>query len=303
MTQANGNRPTGGNAVPGGWDVTNGVGITALGVAAARAVESDRADRLIDDPHAAGFVRAAAPQRPLPTTADTGGAVDADWAALVNMMAIRTRVLDELLLDAVGAGIRQVVILAAGLDARAQRLPWPSGTTVHEIDQPDVLAFKQRVLEESGSTPRCTLRSVPCDLRDDWPAALSAAGFDRTAPSVWLVEGLLPYLPPDGEAQLFDRISALAAPGSRIAVEAVDPAAADDYLGTDSVREFGGHMGFDLAELWDTRRRPDQADTLRGHGWDPRVRRFGDLAAELGRPLTGPTGTMIAEARILDAAR
>ena len=118
------------------------------------------------------------------------------------------------------AGIRQVVILAAGLDSRAYRLDWPAGTTVFEIDQPKVLEYKTSTLDAHGADPRAHRIPVAVDLRDDWPAALTDAGFDSAQPTAWLAEGLLPYLPPDAQDRLFELVTTHSAPGSQIAVEA-----------------------------------------------------------------------------------
>ena len=151
--------------------------------------------------------------------------------AQAGYQGVRSRFFDEALL---GAGTRQVVLLAAGLDARALRLGWPSGTTVFEVDQPRVLGFKDEVIDSVGGTPTARRVTVPVDLRHDWPAALTAAGFDPRLPTAWLAEGLLPYLPADAERLLFERVHALSAPGSRIAVEHIggigDRIAADPYL-------------------------------------------------------------------------
>lgn len=293
-----GNVPSGGNSVAGGWDVTRSVGATALAVAAARAAEAERPDPLVVDPYARALVDAAGPGVPLPRGADEGGV---GWRALVDMMAIRTRVLDAALLAAASDGVRQVVVPAAGLDARSYRLAWPDGTTVYEIDQPEVLAHKQRVL--GATAPRARQVAVPCDLRDDWPDALRGSGFDPGRPTAWLVEGLLPYLPPEAEADLLARVDELSAPDSRVALEAVDLAVADEYLQTDEVRAMASSMGSDLAQLWDTRRRPAPASVLRAAGWDVRERTLGELGADVGRQLTGPVGTMVAHAFIVDAAR
>ena len=115
--------------------------------------------------------------------------------------------------------VRQAVILAAGLDARAYRLPWPDGTTVFEVDQPEVIAFKSDTLAELGVKPTADRRTVAIDLRDDWPKALRDNGFDPTQPTAWIAEGLLIYLPPEAQDLLFDRITELSAQGSRVATE------------------------------------------------------------------------------------
>src|SRR6202000_933978 len=133
--------------------------------------------------------------------------------------AVRTKFFDEFFLDATNAGIRQAVILASGLDARAYRLPWPDGTMVYEIDQPQVIEFKSRALAELGAAPHSARKAVAVDLRDDWPSALLQAGFDPDQPSAWSAEGLLGYLPPEAQDRLLDTITALSAPGSRIATE------------------------------------------------------------------------------------
>lgn len=86
--------------------------------------------------------------------------------------------------------------MAAGLDARAYRLSWPAGTVVYEVDQPEVIAFKSDALARIGAEPTAERRAVGIDLRDDWSTALRDNGFDAAAPTAWIAEGLLPYLPP-----------------------------------------------------------------------------------------------------------
>ena len=141
--------------------------------------------------------------------------------------AVRTHFFDAYFADAVAAGTRQVVILAAGLDSRAYRLEWPAGTTVYEIDQPQVVEYKTATLDSAGAISKATRRTVPVDLRDDWPAALSAAGFDRSQPAAWLAEGLLPYLPAEAQDRLFEMLTELSVPGSQVAVEAFSLGSAD----------------------------------------------------------------------------
>ena len=133
--------------------------------------------------------------------------------------AVRTHFFDAHFAGAVAAGIRQVVILASGLDSRAYRLDWPAGTTVYEIDQPKVLEYKSATLAAHGATPSADRHEVAIDLRQDWPAALIAAGFDPKAPTAWLAEGLLMYLPAEAQDRLFTQITELSAPGSRVAAE------------------------------------------------------------------------------------
>ncbi|WP_125079422.1 class I SAM-dependent methyltransferase [Mycobacterium sp. P7213] len=209
------------------WDIATSVGSTAVMVAAARASETASVDPLINDPYAELLVAGAGTgiwELLLDDTlVDKVEAIDAEVAAVYhhmrNYQAVRTHFFDAFFADAVAAGIRQVVILASGLDSRAYRLDWPAGTTVYEIDQPKVLAYKEQTLTANNVTPAAERRTVAIDLRQDWPAALTTAGFDAAAPTAWLAEGLLMYLPAEGQDRLFDQITALSAPGSRIAAE------------------------------------------------------------------------------------
>ena len=207
------------------WDLANSVGATATGVAAARALASRDPNPLIDDPFAEPLVKAVNTEV---FTKMLTGEIDLDEAdplfsrqRMAEGMAVRTRYFDNFFTTATDDGIRQAVILASGLDARAYRLPWPSGTTVYEIDQPQVIEFKTTTLANLGAHPTTDLRVVGIDLRNDWPAALRAKGFDIAQPTAWIAEGLLVYLPPDASDQLFDNIASLSPPGSRLATEYV----------------------------------------------------------------------------------
>ncbi|MGB8391416.1 class I SAM-dependent methyltransferase [Mycobacterium sp.] len=206
------------------WAITELVGATALGVAASRAVETAGPDPLIRDEFAGILVSSAGPAWARLTDPELAW-LDGDPHGRrvhrlgVDYQAVRTHYFDEYFGNAVSAGIRQVVILAAGLDSRAYRLPWPADTVVYEIDQPKVLEYKTGILQSHGAVPSAVRRTVPVDLRDDWPAALTAAGFDRAQPTAWLAEGLLPYLPSDAQDRLFEMFTALSAPGSQVAIE------------------------------------------------------------------------------------
>jgi len=204
------------------WDLATSVGATATMVAAQRALAS--AAGLIDDPFAAPLVRAVGidvytrlVNGEIPVTDDT----EFDPARMARGMAVRTRFYDQFFVDATCSGIRQAVIVAAGLDVRAYRLPWPQGTVVYEVDLPNVIDFKTSTLSKQGAAPTAERRTVAVDLRDDWPAALEAAGFDPQAPSAWSAEGLVVYLPPEAQDALFDNITALSAPESQLASEFV----------------------------------------------------------------------------------
>jgi methyltransferase (TIGR00027 family) len=201
------------------WDLASSVGATATMAAAARAIATRADRRLIDDPFAEPLVRAVGVD--LLTRLAAGEVPPGDLVepVFIDVAKVRTKFYDEFFLDATDAGIRQAVILASGLDSRAYRLPWPAGTVVYELDQPQVIAFKTRTLAELGAAPTADRRVVAVDLRDDWPAALRAAGFDPARPVAWSAEGLLGYLPPEGQDRLLDTITALSAPGSRVATE------------------------------------------------------------------------------------
>ncbi|HEX7826335.1 MAG TPA: class I SAM-dependent methyltransferase, partial [Mycobacterium sp.] len=199
------------------WDLASSVGATATMVAAGRALASKEADPLIHDPYAGPLVRAVGIDFFTRLVDGTISASDVDdggaTALMTGMMAVRTRFFDDFFIDATASGVRQVVILASGLDSRAYRLPWPDGTVVYEIDQPQVIEAKTAAMADIGATPTAERRAVAIDLRDDWPEALRQAGFDAALPTAWSGEGLLVYLPPEAQDRLFDEITALSAPG------------------------------------------------------------------------------------------
>ena len=181
------------------------------------------------------------------------------------------------------------MILASGLDARAYRLPWPDGTTVYEIDQPQVIEFKSATLAELGAQPTAHRRAVAVDLRDDWPAALQAAGFDAGQPSAWSAEGLLGYLPPDAQDRLLDNITELSAPGSRIATESgpprTRPRGADQRrMRTVSERWRKHGLDLDMTELVYFGERNEAAAYLSGHGWQMGGSTIRELFAANGLP-------------------
>jgi methyltransferase (TIGR00027 family) len=207
------------------WDVASSVGATATMVAAARAVASREPSPLIDDPYAAPLVRAVGIEFFTRFADGELNVDDVDKSStarlMTTVMAVRTKFFDDFFTAAAANGIRQAVILASGLDSRPYRLPWPDGTVVYEIDQPQVIEFKTATMSAIGATPSAERRAVAIDLRDDWSAALRRSGFDDAVPTAWSAEGLLVYLPPEAQDRLFDTIAALSAPGSRLATEYV----------------------------------------------------------------------------------
>ncbi|MGH3580712.1 MAG: SAM-dependent methyltransferase, partial [Mycobacterium sp.] len=259
-------------------------------VAAARALATAEPDAIINDPYAADLVRAVGMDF-FTRLVDGDVEVPNDEAAggirlITDTMAVRTRFFDDFFVTAGDTAIRQAVILASGLDTRPYRLAWPAGTVVYEIDQPEVIAFKSQSMAALGASPSAERRTVAIDLREDWPTALRQAGFDASAPSAWSAEGLLMYLPPEAQDRLFDEITALSAPDSRLATE---------YHGGDFGQSLGerakemvgqwGTQGFDvdLSELFYKGERNDVVDYLTERGWQVHSRNRSDVFADYGR--------------------
>jgi methyltransferase (TIGR00027 family) len=190
------------------------VAATGLLVAAMRAEESAREGALFHDPFAERLAGDDGRRLLAEATAETGQ----PSAPIV----VRTRLFDEALLGPHTDRASQVVIVAAGMDARSFRLPWPDGVTVYEVDQPQVIALKEERL--AGARPRCRRVAVGVDLADDWPKTLQSHGFNPSAPTVWTVEGLLQYIEAPDVDRLFARVDALSAPGSVLLYDVVGTA-------------------------------------------------------------------------------
>jgi methyltransferase (TIGR00027 family) len=254
------------------WDLASSVGATATMVATSRALASQGPEPLLDDPFADPLVRAVG-LAPFVRLLDGELSVEDDPAlnrkTRTEQMTVRTRFFDDFFISAAEAGVRQAVILASGLDTRAYRLPWPDGTTVYEIDQPQVIEFKTGTLAGLGATPTAELRTIAIDLREDWPAALRAGGFDPGQPTAWSAEGLLPYLPGEAQDRLFDNITALSAAGSQLATEHVADPNAFSHERVQRISERWQRVGFNLnaAELFYIGERSIVADYLTEHGW------------------------------------
>ncbi len=272
------------------WDLASSVGATATMVAAARALASNGPNPIIDDPFAAPLVRAVGLDffrrlvdgDILGSEAQEGSA--SDLALETDSIAVRTRFFDDFFLGAARDGVRQAVILAAGLDARAYRLNWPSGSVVYEVDQPKVVRFKSTAMEELGASPAVDRRTVSIDLRENWPAALRRSGFDATQPTAWSAEGLLMYLPPEAQDRLFDNITELSAPGSKLATEYHPDSGATM---TQRAQEFNDRWAkfgcdLDLSGLFFDGERSNVVDYLTQRGWQVSSRPRRDLFGDYG---------------------
>ena len=274
------------------WDLASSVGATATMVAAARAVATEDADPIISDPFAAPLVRAVGIDfftRVVDgeiTPTDTGDNGNVELQTLTDSLAVRTRFFDEFFTNATAAGIGQAVILAAGLDARAYRLAWPSGSVVYEVDQPKVVAFKTETMAGLGAKPTAERRTVSIDLREDWPAALRDSGFDDTKPAAWSAEGLLMYLPPEAQDRLFDHITALSAPGSQLATEYHPQTGPTMAERSQAMNNRWANLGcdVDLSGLFYEGERNNVADYLSDRGWQVVTRARRELFGDYGRP-------------------
>lgn len=249
--------------------VVSGVGLTALNIAAGRAIETNHPQGLIDDPFAELFVRAVSAQVTLPTRIEEveDGDQDAVWGRGGRYFGLRTRVFDDWFGRAAEAGIRQFVLLAAGLDSRAYRLGLPGDSDLYEIDRPPVLAFKQRVLDSVGAEPGVRRHPIAADLAGPWSRALLAAGLDPARPTAWLAEGLLVYLSAEVETRLLETVLSLSAPGSRIALEIALKHTTDQVRRDPVFTEGREKLGVDMGALFSTQERRDPVAWLTGQGW------------------------------------
>ncbi|HYB34997.1 MAG TPA: class I SAM-dependent methyltransferase [Mycobacterium sp.] len=293
------------------WDLASSVGATATAVAARRALASKGPNPLIDDPFAEPLVNAVGVDAFIRMMNGEIELVDDDPAftpqRLAEGMAVRTRFFDSFFVDAGEAGeagLRQAVILAAGLDTRAYRLPWPPGTAVYEVDQPRVIEFKTRTLAGLGATPAADYRAVGVDLRDDWPAALRDNGFDPMQPTAWSAEGLLAYLPPEAQDRLFDNITALSASGSRLGTGYVPDIRDRIAKRGREVSERWRRLGLNLnwADLVYDGKRNDVVEYLADRGWRTTVRSTPELYADNGFEFPdGPTMVAFGDIRYVSA--
>ncbi|MER5882117.1 SAM-dependent methyltransferase [Streptomyces sp. NPDC001910] len=244
------------------------IGRTAFAVAALRAAEHRRTDRLFSDPWAEQFLRAAGEVLGPPEATE-------DFAALMRTQAaVRSRFFDDHLVGATERGVRQVVLVASGMDSRPWRLHWPEATTVFDLDQAPVLRFKDEAMEGRVAHTAATRRAVAADLREDWASCLHAAGFRDDRPTAWLLEGILYALNEKAAEGLLADLTRLSAPGSTLAF--------DHFEVGPSLRAATDRLGADLSRLWQSGP-TDPAAWLSHHGWQPEVRELANVAACFGR--------------------
>lgn len=290
------------------WDITTSVGSTALFVAAARALEAQKADPLAVDAYAEVFCRAAggpwvavldgtAPEHPLKTP-NFG-------RHFVDFQAARTRYFDAYFRDVAAAGVRQIVLLAVGLDSRPYRLDWAPGTTIFELDQPQVLEFRRETLTAHGAAPQGERREVAVDLRDDWPQALKDSGFRLEEPSAWIAEGLLIYLPASAQEQLFTGIDSLACSGSHVGIEEGRPMDNDAFL---AKREEGKGIPDHRGEWWQmiyNEQHAPAAQWFSERGWTATETALSDYLVSNGRavPTEAEESKMVDSVRLVSAVK
>jgi len=271
------------------------VSTTAIGVAAIRAAEGARPDALFGDPLADAFVRAAGSLWSPTNVPEQQGRV----AAVITWVRVRTRFLDDLLLDACANGCRQVVILGAGLDARGFRLVWPPGVRLFELDLHHILEFKERVVRDERREPACERIVVPTDLAGDWTRDLGAAAFDPARPTTWIAEGLLVYLAEETRESVLDDLSARSAPGSRFGLTLANAERRPEPSSpAGSVPSRPG----DYMALWQSEPPADPEAWLGARGWRVELYDAYERAQLYGLPTT-PTEATRRHARLVDATR
>ncbi|MET8654252.1 SAM-dependent methyltransferase [Nocardia aurea] len=256
-----------------------GVAMTAVGVAVIRATESERADRLYDDPLARDFVAAA--RLGFEGTEDgraRWARVEALAAKFFDGRSLTVRVIDDEIVRAVDNGCSQLVLFGAGLDTRAYRMALPARVRLFEIDLPELFAFKEPILAAAGATATCTRQVVAADLRADWVSALVASGYRADLPAHWVDEGVLDYLPHADALRLAEWMTEISAPASSFALGRFDVAPQRERY-AELGRLVGATASADRRGLG-----PDGERWLAEHGWRTRFHPWDDLVESFGRP-------------------
>jgi methyltransferase (TIGR00027 family) len=247
------------------------VGRTARWAAAQRAKESERPDRLFEDP----FARALAGDDGIEMLR-LSEQFNPQHERVAALLAVRTRFFDDMVQRATAGGTRQVVMVAAGLDSRAFRLGLPNETEFYELDQKAVLDLKDEILRGEDARPLYRRSAIPVDLSRHWATELKLAGF-KNERSLWIVEGLLYYLTEPTVRHLLSEISGCAVEGS--------------VLGADTVSESFFHSPWTKGALellrqvgMDWQFGTDDPEVLLGeYGWQTKVLEPGDEGINYGR--------------------
>ncbi|HEV2686627.1 MAG TPA: SAM-dependent methyltransferase, partial [Actinomycetota bacterium] len=228
--------------------------------------------------------------------AESSDEMKAYWGSIAAYVIVRTKFLDDYANDAAAAGIRQFVVLGAGLDARAFRLDWPEGTRVFELDVHDVNEFKKRALARVSLQPRVERVAVEADLIADWMPALARSGFDPLIPTAWAAEGLLIYFTNEQNERLISTLSDASSPGSRIAMTLARKGSLDV---PEMFVNAGPSGDRSVPGMWKSESPGDPASWLRLYGWEAEVFDSRERAAAYGRPLpvTAPESSVRALVR------
>jgi methyltransferase (TIGR00027 family) len=249
-----------------------GVTTTARWAAAQRARESQRPDCLFSDLLASSLAGQEGT-----TALELSEKVNPRHAETAAYIAIRVKFLDDFMVQLASEDIRQVVLLAAGMDARAFRLGWPAETSVYELDHPELLEMKAEILNREGAEAACRRVVLGADLRQDWAACLEQAGFHPSEPSIWILEGLLYYLPEESVHRMFQQISKLAAKGSGLGADLVSQSTLTSPWMQAALNQmeksgFAWKFGTD-----------DPEGFFERYGWNAEVRQLGEEGASFGR--------------------
>lgn len=268
------------------------VGSTAFMIAAARAIETHREDGLIHDEFAKHFVASAAEAGlSLPTrTEDVElGEEDPVWGHGAAYSALRTRVFDDFLEECASGDVTQMVLLGAGLDMRAFRLPWSSDVKFYEIDRAALMSFKSAAIGRLGAETGARHSLLSVDLAEDWSRVLLAHDFDPGTPTAWVAEGLLPYLSAATEERLMRSIDELSTSGSRIGFEILLRQETAQVREHSLYETTATRVGSNVAELFSAEGRPDSIGLLRASGWELVSSPVAEFTARYGR---GPDPTV-----------
>jgi methyltransferase (TIGR00027 family) len=198
---------------------------TALFVAAVRARENQRRDRLFVDDLSSSLAGPEGRSWLADSEANPASNYHRDSFPYLE---VRTRFFDDWALKALqDSAARQFVILGAGMDTRAFRLSWPSKVRLWEVDTPDLFELKEARLQAAGARARCERIVVEADLASQaWLDALTKLGLKRTVPTVWLAEGLFQYLDSADVNRIIEGAASLSAKESRFGAEIIS----EEYL-------------------------------------------------------------------------